>query len=249
MKHMYAVIMAGGEGARLKPYTQVIPKPLLPLGERPIVEIIVTQLKNEGFDRLVITTGYKGDLVKAYFQDGSKYGLSIEYTEEKIKMGTAGALSLISSKPREPFLIINGDILTDLSLRKFMDVHRASKAVLTIGIIKYKLEIPYGIVKANGRVLKSIEEKPSFFFDVGAGIYGASEGIFRYIPEGQPMDFPELVKTLKKHREHVHCYEITEYWKDIGIMDDFEAANREIDSWSPERLYHHFPDSRMEAAR
>lgn len=235
---MIAVIMAGGEGTRLRPYTQVIPKPLLPVGDKPILEILVTQLRNEGFDDLIITTGYQGDLIKAYFQDGSRFGVSIAYTAEPRKMGTVGALSLIGRRIEEPFLIINGDILTDLSLRRFMDIHSGDGAVLTLGIVKFKLDVPYGVVKSNGRIFESIEEKPRFFFDVGAGIYGASPGILRFIPQETPMDFPELIKILKSRGERVQCREIEEYWKDIGILEDFEAVNREIGGWSPERLYH-----------
>ena len=235
---MLSVIMAGGEGTRLKPYTQVIPKPLLPIGEKPIMEIVIKQLKNEGFDDFIVTTGYQGDLIKAYFQDGRKFGVTIEYTTEEKKMGTAGALSLIEKTITEPFLIMNGDILTDMSLRRFMDTHISSGAALTVGIIKYKLDIPYGVIKSTGRIFESIEEKPRYFFDVGAGIYAASPELLDYIPKGEKMDFPELIKVLKEDSRDVECFEIDEYWKDIGIMEDFEQANAEIGTWSQERLFH-----------
>ena len=235
---MLAVIMAGGEGTRLRPYTQVIPKPLLPVGEKPILEILIRQLCNEGFEHLIITTGYQGDLIKAYFQDGSRWGARIEYTTERVKMGTVGALSLITEQIHEPFLIINGDILTDLRLRQFMETHVSQKGILTIGLVRFKLDIPYGVVKSNGRIFESIEEKPRYFFQVGAGIYGASPGVLRYIQGEKKMDFPELIGVLKRAGESVHCVEITEYWKDIGIMEDFETVNKEIGTWSEERLYH-----------
>jgi NDP-sugar pyrophosphorylase family protein len=241
---MLAVIMAGGEGTRLHPYTQVIPKPLLPVGEKPILEILIRQLRNEGFDDLVITTGYHGDLIKAYFQDGSRWGVRIGYTTEKEKMGTVGALSLVERGIRGPFLIINGDILTDLSLRQFMEMHASEKGILTIGVVRFKMDIPYGVVKSNGSVFESIEEKPRYFFQVGAGIYGASPAVLRYVPKGKKTDFPELISTLKKAGEGVRCVEIREYWKDIGIMEDFEAVNKEIGAWSEDRLYHQAPDSR-----
>lgn len=237
---MLTVIMAGGEGTRLRPYTQVIPKPLLPVGEKPILEIVLNQLKNEGFEDFIVTTGYQGDLIKAYFQDGRKFGVTIAYTTEEKKMGTAGALSLIEKTITEPFLIMNGDILTDVSLRRFMDTHISSGAALTVGIIKYKLDIPYGVIKSNGRIFESIEEKPRYFFDVGAGIYAASPELLDYIPKGEKMDFPELIKLLKDTGRKVECLEIDEYWKDIGILDDFEQANAEIGSWSHERLFHIF---------
>ena len=245
---MLAVIMAGGEGTRLKPYTQVIPKPLLPVGEKPILEIVIKQLKNEGFNDFIITTGYHGDLIKAYFQDGSKFGVTIEYTTEEIKMGTAGALSLIGRKVTEPFLIINGDILTDLSLGKFLRAHSTQGATLTVGIIKYKLDIPYGVIKSNGLIFESIEEKPQYFFDVGAGIYAASPEILDHIPKGRKVDFPEVIKLLKDNGKDVRCFEIEEYWKDIGIMEDFEEVNNEIWSWSDERLFHMFTESAVESA-
>jgi len=237
---MLTVIMAGGEGTRLRPYTQVIPKPLLPVGEKPILEIVIKQLKNEGFNEFIVTTGYQGNLIKAYFQDGAKFGVAIDYTTEEKKMGTAGALSLIDKKITEPFLIMNGDILTDLSLRRFMDTHISSGATLTVGIIKYKLDIPYGVIKSHGRIFESIEEKPRYFFDVGAGIYAASPELLDYIPCGEKMDFPELIKGLKTADRNVECFEIDEYWKDIGIMEDFEQANAEICTWSQERLFHCF---------
>lgn len=237
---MLTVIMAGGEGTRLRPYTQVIPKPLLPVGEKPILEIVLKQLQNEGFEDFIVTTGYQGDLIKAYFQDGRKFGVTIAYTTEEKKMGTAGALSLIEKRITEPFLIMNGDILTDLSLRRFMDTHISSGAALTVGIIKYKLDIPYGVIKSNGRIFESIEEKPRYFFDVGAGIYAASPELLDYIPKGEKMDFPELIKLLKEDGRNVECLEIDEYWKDIGIMEDFEQANAEIGTWSHERLFHVF---------
>ena len=235
---MQAVIMAGGEGTRLRPYTQVIPKPLLPVGEKPILEIVVEQLRNEGFEDLIITTGYQGDLIKAYFQDGSRFGVKITYTSEEKKMGTVGALSLINRPIVEPFLVINGDILTDLSLRRFMAAHRASGSILTIAVVKLKLDIPYGVVKKNGHLFQSIEEKPQIFFDVGAGIYGVSPQTLRYIPAATPMDFPFLIKQLKSHKEQVACYAVTDYWKDIGILEDFASVNLEIGQWSPDRLYH-----------
>lgn len=235
---MLAIIMAGGEGARLQPYTKVIPKPLLPVGEKPILEILIRQLKNEGFEDIIITTGYQGELIKAYFQEGSKFNVNIEYTSEAKAMGTVGALSLISRKIREPFLIINGDILTDLCLKKFMEHHIKNNSALTLGIVKFKLDIPYGVIRSNGHLFESIEEKPRIFFDIGAGIYGGSPSILAHIHNGRRMDFPELISILKEKGEKVQCYDIEEYWKDIGIMEDFETVNKEIDSWSPGRLYH-----------
>lgn len=235
---MRAVVMAGGEGTRLRPYTQVIPKPLLPVGEKPILEIVVMQLRNEGFEDLIITTGYHGDLIKAYFQDGQRFGVKITYTSETEKMGTVGALSLIQEPITEPFLVINGDVLTDLSLCRFMDSHLASGAILTLSLVKFRLDIPYGVVKKSGNLFQSIEEKPRVFFDVAGGIYGFTPKVLEYIPPATSMDFPALIKLLKSHGEPVGCYEVVDYWKDVGIPEDFTSVNREVGKWSQKRLYH-----------
>ena len=161
-------------------------------------------------------------------------------------MGTAGALSLIERKVTEPFLIINGDILTDLSLGDFLNTHTAQGALLTVGIVKFKLDIPYGVIRSNGLIFESIEEKPQYFFDVGAGIYAASPEMIDYIPKGRRVDFPEVIKLLKDKGKDVRCFEIEEYWKDIGIMKDFEEVNNEIWNWSNERLFHMSPRTKKE---
>ena len=240
---MLAVIMAGGEGTRLKPFTNSIPKPLLPVGDTPILEIVIKQLKNEGFDRVIITTGYKGDIIKAYFQDGAKLGIDISYTTEDKKLGTAGALSLIVNKIRKPFLVINGDILTQLSLSSFMKFHSDNDSHLTLGLVKYKMDIPYGIVETNGQIFENIQEKPSFFFNVGAGIYGVSPEVLEFLPHNTLMDFTELIKILNESNMRVNCYNVEDYWKDIGILKDFEEVNKDVVDWSQNKLYHTLNDT------
>lgn len=235
---MLAVIMAGGEGTRLKPFTTSIPKPLLPVGDTPILEIVINQLKNEGFDRVIIATGYKGDIIKAYFQDGTKFGIDISYTTEEKKLGTAGALSLINGRINEPFLVINGDILTQLSLSSFMKYHNDNDACLTLGLVKYKMDIPYGIVETNGQIFEDIQEKPSYFFNIGAGIYGVSPEALDFLPYNKLMDFTKFVNILKRSNKNVICYKIEEYWKDIGILEDFEEVNKEVGGWSQDKLFH-----------
>jgi len=237
---MRAIIFAGGEGTRLSPYTQVIPKPLLPLGDTPILKVIITQLKNEGFKDIIISTGYHSDLIKTYFQNGSSLGVKIEYTTEKEKLGTAGALSLIKKEISEPFFAINGDILTLLSFKKFMEYHNACMSVLTVGIVKYKIEVPYGVINHTEDVLEGIQEKPKYFLDVGAGIYGVSPLVIEYVPKDTYMDFPTLINLLKSSGNKISCFEVEEYWKDIGILEDFDSANKDVKEWTEGQLYHVF---------
>lgn len=235
---MLAVIMAGGKGTRLGPYTKVVPKPLLPLGEMPILEIVIKQLKNEGFSDVIVTTGYQGKLIRAYFEDGAKYGLNISYTVEEEALGTVGALSLARDRLDAPFLITNGDILTRSSFKQVLDFHREHEADFTIGVVKLKIDIPYGVVLGEGELFSNIVEKPKFFFNIGAGIYAASPSVFEYISQGEYMDVPTLVKALKDGGARLVSYEITDYWKDIGIHADFEQANRDVKEWSDSDLYH-----------
>lgn len=235
---MLAVIMAGGKGTRLRPYTKVVPKPLLPLGGTPILEIVIKQLANEGFTEVVVTTGHQGKLIRAYFEDGSKFGITIRYTIEENALGTVGALSLARESLTEPFLIANGDILTRTNFRKILDFHRKNEADFTIGVVKLKIDIPYGVVLGEGELFDTIVEKPKFFFHIGAGIYAASPSVFQHIPPGENMDVPTLVRILKEKGAKLVSYEINEYWKDIGIHDDFEQANQDVKTWSEQDLYH-----------
>ena len=138
--------------------------------------------------------------------------------------------------------------MTDLSLKRFLIIHATEGSTLTVGIVKFKLDIPYGVVKSNGKIFESIEEKPQYFFDVGAGIYAASPEVLSFIPKERKLDFPELIKILKGEGRNVSCFEIDEYWKDIGIMKDFEEVNAEIWSWSEDRLFHVFPETADEDA-
>ncbi len=230
--------MAGGKGTRLRPYTKIVPKPLLPLGDTPILEIVIKQLKNEGFTDVIVTTGYQGKLIRAYFDDGSKFGVKVDYTIEEEALGTVGALSLARDRLTESFLITNGDILTKSSFKKVLDFHRESGADFAIAVVKYKIDIPYGVVLGEGELFSTIVEKPKFFFHIGAGIYAASPSVFNYISPGQYMDVPTLVEALKNGGAKLVSYEITEYWKDIGIHDDFDQANRDVKEWSEQDLFH-----------
>jgi len=235
---MLAVIMAGGEGTRLLPLTETIPKPMLNLGHKPILEIVVRQLKNEGFSDLVITTGYKGRVIKEYFNNGSKFKVNIQYTIEKKKLGTVGALSLIKKKILSPFLVVNGDILTQESFASIIKYHNKNNADLTLGIVKYGFDIPYGVVNKKGNILEDIDEKPRLLFEIGAGIYVFSPDVLKYIPYNQYLDLNEFLKILKNKEHSIVCYNVTKYWKDIGIKKDYDDAQRDVKSWTMSQLYH-----------
>ncbi len=226
-KNLTAVIMAGGKGIRLSPLTDNIPKPLLSIGTKPILELLICKLRDERFKKIIITTGYKGRMIEAYFKNGSQYGVDITYTRENKPLGTVGALTLISRKIAEPFLVINGDILTDQNLAVFMEFHIESGASITVGIRKHQEKVSFGVINRDGSILREIEEKPKLYFDIGAGIYAISPQVIEEIPQDTFFDFPDLVKKIQQH-QNIKCYEIKGFWKDIGRWEDYEELNHNV---------------------
>jgi perosamine synthetase len=226
-KSMIAVVMAGGKGIRMRPMTNSAPKPLLPVGTKPILDVVVCKLRDEGFKKIIITTGYKGRMIEAYFGDGSKYGVKITYTKETKPLGTVGALTLIPWNIREPFLVINGDILTDQNLADFMKYHVATGDLITVGIRRHREKIRFGVVDRDGSILKAIEEKPELYFDIGAGIYAISPEVIEQIPPNTFFNFPDLIKKIHRH-EKVGCFEVKGFWRDIGREKDYEEVNQDI---------------------
>ncbi|MFH0777207.1 MAG: sugar phosphate nucleotidyltransferase [Candidatus Eisenbacteria bacterium] len=227
---MVAVVMAGGLGARMRPLTYTIPKPLLPIGERPILEIILIQLKRAGFTRAFITTGYQADLVKSYFGDGSRFGVSLEYTTEPETLGTAGAVFLLRGIVKEPFLVMNCDVLTGLDLARFYKHHLDSDAQMTVGAVNYCTEIPYGVLQVSGGLVREVVEKPRTSHLVLAGIYAMNPEVFDFHRSGR-IDIPELVGLLLEAKKKVAVFEITEPWIDVGRMSDYERASNEFKHW------------------
>lgn len=225
---MQAVIMAGGQGVRLFPYTSVIPKPLLPLDDTPIIEIIIKQLVNHGFPRISIATGYLGNLLQAYLGDGSKYGVSLDYSFEKKPMGTIAPLKLIKN-PASTILAMNADLLTDLNFRELVEYHRDHDAIVTIGMYPKKIKSEYGVIETNGgNELKAIKEKPEISMNVNMGIYAFSSRIIDYIPEDEPVDLPDLINRLVAEGEKVVGYPFDGYWLDIGQHVDYDRALHEF---------------------
>ena len=221
------VLMVGGLGTRLHPLTENIPKPLLKVGDKPILQTIVERFADYGFINIVMCVNYKGHMIQDYFGDGSAFGVNIEYVLEEERMGTAGALSLLTEKPGEPFFVMNGDLLTNVNFESLLDYHQAQKALATMCVREYDFQVPYGVVSVDGNQVTSIEEKPVHKFFVSAGIYMLSPSILNLIPENQFYDMPTLFEQMIALNDRVVSFPIHEYWLDIGRMSEYEQANKE----------------------
>jgi len=221
------VIMAGGKGIRMRPFTEHVPKPLLPVGNKPIIEVLIDKLIKEGFKHFIITLGYKGDMIKARLGDGRNRGIRIAYTSEDKPLGTIGALTLIPEIPDDPFLVINGDILTDQDLREIVNHHIQTQALVTVGITRYSEHLRFGHVQRSGEILNEIKEKPLVYYEIGAGICVMSPEVIKFIPKDCFFDFPDLINKIEE-RTRIHCFEITGFWKDIGRPQDYEEINKDI---------------------
>jgi len=227
---MKVVILAGGKGTRLRPYTTVFPKPLMPIDDKPILEIIIRQLKSQGLKDIIITVGYLGELIMNFFGDGSKFGVNIEYSREEQPLGTAGGLGLIKDSLTDTFLMINGDTLTTLNYTELIDYHNRNGSIGTIALKRREVYVDFGIVDlGNENTIRDYIEKPTVSHLVSMGVYIFEPGILGYIDPNEQMDFPELVKTLISSGENVKGYIFDGYWLDIGRPEDYERANEEID--------------------
>ncbi len=227
-----AVIMAGGKGARLRPLTYAIPKPLLPVGEKPLMEILVGQLRASGCTRIAVSVGYRAELIKTYFGDGSRFGVELEYLVDTIETGTAGSLHGVAGRVEQPVIVVNGDILTRLDFGAFRRAHAESGAALTIAGAPYAVEIPYGVIQAEGGVLHSVVEKPTARYVIVAGVYALSTDVVSLVPADRRMDMPELIERVRAEGRVVRVHEIHDTWIDIGRMPDLERANGEIAQWT-----------------
>lgn len=222
------VIMAGGLGRRLYPLTEKTPKPMLLVGGKPILETILESLVSAGFNKFYIAVNFKAEKIKDHFGDGTKWGIDIEYIHENIRLGTAGALSLLPDLPSEPIIVMNGDILTNVSYDGLLQFHNQNRAVATMAVRKYDFEVPYGVVNLEGSTIKGIEEKPVQNFFVNAGIYVLSPEVLSHVPANEFYDMPTLFeKLIANDNKRVSAYPLREYWLDIGISDEFDKAQRE----------------------
>jgi NDP-sugar pyrophosphorylase family protein len=232
---MRAVILAGGKGTRLRPYTAVLPKPLVPVGDTPILEIILQQLARAGITDVTITVGHLASLIETFFGDGSRFGLRISYFREEMPLNTVGSLALIDDLS-EPFLVMNGDVLTDIEFAKLFEFHNAQGATATIATAARQQQADFGVVRWDGdtRIIEFIE-KPMSRYHVSMGVYVFSRAVRRHIPRGKPFGFDELMQAMLDAKERVYSYPHEGYWLDLGRPDDYERA---IEDFA--RLREHF---------
>lgn len=225
--------MAGGLGTRLRPLTFSIPKPLLPVGEKPILEIILSKLKVHGLTDIILAVGYKSELIKTYFQEGKKFGVNITYYDEKEKLGTAGSLRQIKDelKISEPVLVMNGDILTQLDFNKIIKFHNENNADFTVGTREHVSKSPFGILKLDGNKVRDIEEKPEIKQNVSAGVYIINPSVIDLIPKNSFYNIPELITSALKNKKNVLSYGIKEYWLAIEYLKHFNEAHQEEAKW------------------
>ncbi len=227
---MKAIVLAGGKGARLAPYTTILPKPLMPIGDMPILEVLLRQMKCAGIDEVVITVGHLAGLLQAFFQDGSNLGLNISYSFEDAPLGTAGPLSLVTGLD-QTFLVSNGDVLTTLDLKELIRFHAEQYAAATIAVHCRKVDIDFGVVNCDGNFrIIGYSEKPSIDYMVSMGVYIFEPRVLTYIPHCQYLDLPDLVKKMISAGEKVVGFPYTGYWQDLGRPDDYEHATLDFDS-------------------
>lgn len=226
---MKAVVLAGGKGTRLAPYTKILPKPLMPIGDTPILEVLLRQMKRAGIDRVILTVGHLSELLRAFFQDGHQWGLEISYSYEQCPLGTAGPIALIDGLD-ETFLVTNGDVLTSLSFSDLLQFHHQQGAGATIAVHRRKVKIDLGVIQWDGKPqINGYIEKPTYDYCVSMGVYVFEPRVVAHIPRGQYLDFPDLVKKLIAAGEKVVGYEFEGYWQDLGRPDDYEQATLDFE--------------------
>jgi len=221
---MKVIILAGGKGKRLEPYTTILPKPLMPINDMPIAEVIIRQLCRQGFKDIIFAVGHLSNLLKLYFGDGKKLGVKIAYSEEKKPLGTMGPLKQIL-KPSETFLVMNGDVLTTLDYNKLLEYHKQKKASMTVAMNCRQVHIDFGIPKINEKnEITDYEEKPTLEYFVSMGIYVLEPKLLDYIIPGKKIDLPDFVRLILRKKEKVCGYISKDYWLDIGRFDDYQKA-------------------------
>jgi len=220
------VILAGGEGSRLKPYTNVLPKPLIPVGDVPILEVVIQQLRHAGFTRLFLAVNYLDGLIRSYFRNGEDLGVSIAYSKEKRPLGTIGPLHLVADSLPESFLVMNGDILTDLDYRTCLDAHKRSNTELTLVTFERRLDVGFGVAHVDERnAVTGFQEKPAISLSVVAGVYAMNRAVLAHVPGDRAFGIDDLVLTMLKAGLRVNNYGHRGEWYDIGRQPDLERAN------------------------
>ncbi|MBW6461686.1 MAG: nucleotidyltransferase family protein [DPANN group archaeon] len=229
---MKAVILAGGKGTRLRPLTYAVPKPLLPINEKPMMEHIILHMKNHGITEFIISVGYLGYQIKNYFNDGSELGVKIEYITEETPLGTAGCLNLIKDKLTETFLLIGGDNLTNLNFTKFTEFHKKHDGILSVALFELRQKVEYGVYSLDeDKKITKFEEKPEFKFNAGTMIFCLEPEIFNFIPEinkdhQEPINITDhILPKLIESKKHIYGYPFCDYWIDVGRLSDYDKVN------------------------
>lgn len=223
MDNFKVVLLAGGKGTRLRPLTVVFPKPLVPLGDKPILDILLTRLRNLGFDEVTISTGYLAEMVRSLCGDGARFNMKVDYVHEDAPLGTAGALSLIEGEP-DNYMVMNGDLLTTLDLNRMKDFHIENDADVTIAIFRREISIDFGVVETENGVFKGFREKPKLHHDVSMGVNILSQRVMKHVVRNEYLDMPDLILKVHEAGGKVCCFQEECYWLDIGRMDDYAVA-------------------------
>lgn len=223
----WVVLMAGGLGTRLQPLTNDCPKPLLPVGGKPILEIILESFAAQGFKRIFLSVNYKAEMIRNHFDSGERWGVQIDYLQENTRLGTAGALSLLPEKPTAPIVVMNGDLLIQIKFDNLLQFHQSQGADATMAVCAYDLRVPYGVVRIDGTRIVTIEEKPVHQFFINAGIYVLSPAALGYLSEDTFCDMPTLFDRLIASGKITAAYPLREYWLDIGRLEELERAQKE----------------------
>lgn len=233
---MKAVVLAGGRGTRLAPYTSILPKPLMPIGDMPILEVMLTQMKRAGIAEVTLTVGHLASLLRSYFGDGEQWGLDIRYSYEKEPLGTAGPIALIKGLDAT-FLVTNGDVLTTLDFKNLIAFHKQKGSIATIAVHQRQVHIDLGVVQFNDdQIITGYIEKPKYDYTVSMGVYVFEPRVLEYIPNGQYFDLPNLVLKLVAAGEKVAAYPFDGYWMDLGRPDDYAKANEDFEKMKLEFL-------------
>ncbi|PIS12115.1 MAG: alcohol dehydrogenase [Bdellovibrio sp. CG10_big_fil_rev_8_21_14_0_10_47_8] len=227
------VLMAGGLGTRLRPLTADCPKPMIHVGNKPLLETIIENFLSYGFHRFYISVNYKADVVKSYFEDGSKWGANIQYLHETHSLGTAGALSLLPETPELPMLVMNGDVLTKVNFAQLLNFHSKKQAMGTMCVREYDFQVPYGVVEIDKHRMLGITEKPIQRFFVNAGIYVLDPAALQFVAQNTFFDMPTLFEKLMEKKKETIVFPVREYWLDIGQMSDYDRANGEYKEFFP----------------
>jgi len=231
-----AIVLAGGKGTRLAPYTSILPKPLMPIGEMPILEVMLMQMKHAGVNEVILTVGHLSSLLRAYFGYGEQWDMNIHYSYEKEPLGTAGPIGQVKGL-HDTFFVTNGDILTTLDLKELLDFHQKQGGIATVAVHKRKVRIDLGVVESDENfTITGYIEKPTIDYTVSMGIYVFEPRILEYIPAKQYLDFPDLVLKLIAAGEKVVAYPFDGYWMDLGRPDDYIKANEDFNSMRPQFL-------------